>query len=187
MLSKPVNGAWQEVWSNVKLMKLLGESLTNVHVSSPTAWGEKTNIQTMHDNGQIIYTASVSCNNPTISFDYWGYVYYYAKRDGYDRFLPVGSLYAYGIKSDGKSEQVLLHENINTYGIASNEMLSKSYTFTNGDYQQIGFKVQFINQEEYLTADNATDIIYHFAIKNFKIDNQKYITDVADDFSQGTV
>lgn len=183
VVNKPVNGAWQEVWSNVKLMKLLGENIANIHTLAAETWGETSDIWVMHTDGYIIYTASGVWNNPTIIFDYWGYCYYY---HGWDYFIDVGSVYAYGIKMDGRYEEVLLHENINTKGIDSTP-LSASYTFTNGDYQQIGFKVKFTNHEEYLTANNASDINYHFAIKNIKIDNQKYITDAAEDLEQGTV
>jgi hypothetical protein len=142
----------------------------------------------MHDDGSLVYlTEQGSWNNPTIKFDYWGYCYYRYVGSGYDHFLNIGDLYAYGIKSDGTVDKVLIDENVQTQGSDISRMLSISYTFTGGDYQRVGFRIEFSDHSDILTEIDAYDINYHFAIKSILINNRKYITDASEDLEQGTI
>ena len=93
VVEKYVNGAWQEVWSNVKLLSLKAETVDNCRVTSPTEWGEWTNMWAMDEDGYVIYTVKGNFNNPKIVFNYQGYYYY--RESGYDRFDTVGSLSAF--------------------------------------------------------------------------------------------
>lgn len=171
------NGAETEVWANTKRLDLIEKTVSTGSVSSPDAWGGSTSMTSLNDGGVVTYAADGDFYDPTFSCSYGGWFFYEASDGG--RFAAAGDLYAYGVKADGTVESVLIASGINTTGAAGTP--SVSYTFTGGAYKKIGFRFDWNNWN----VPAASIPIYSFSISDILIDNQKYITDSADDFDYG--
>jgi hypothetical protein len=176
---KPKNGAWQEVWSKIKLLSLKNETVENCKVTSPTEFGGYTEMYAMNEDGYVIYTAKGDFNNPSFNFEYKGYCSYLGNASVL--YNAVGSMYLYGIKADGSAEETLILEDINF----TDTTIERGYyaKFSGGDYTEVGFKFVWKSWDFSIT-DGVT---YYFAIRDILIDGNEYITDISDDFEQGTV
>lgn len=169
------NGAEIEIWSNTKLLDLILNTTTTGSAESPGEWGNKTVFTALNDNGAITYATEGTWDNPTITLDYHGFCYFFTN-DGELRTTNAGTLYAYGVKADG-TEEVVNAVTVNTFDEGG--ALSYSYTFTGGAYTKIGFRIVWANW------NISNDPSYSIEISNILIDNQKYITDPADDYDRG--
>ena len=167
---KVKNGAEEEVWSNTKLLDLVSRTTTTGKVTSPAKWGGVTVLTALNDSGLVRYAASGEWHNPTITLDYHGFFYRILSSGIQTNY--AGTLYAYGMKANGMTE-VQKATTINTYSAGTAQPFS--YTFTGGDYVQVGFQIAWSNW-------NVADGDYAVEISNILIDGQKYITDPNDDY-----
>lgn len=172
---KVVSGAEEEVWANTKLLDRIEKTTTTGKVVSPGAWGNKTTMTSLNDSGYVTYADEGTWYNPTIEMDYHGFMFYYTT-SGEFRTASAGTLYAYGVRSDGTVETVG-EIAVNTFDEGTAQAFS--YTFTGGNYTKVGFRFTWQNWN----VTNSPS--YALELSNILIDGQKYITDSADDYNYG--
>ena len=169
------DGAEEEVWASLKKLDLINSTMASGSVTSPSAWGEETNISPNNGGGLVAYTTKGNWNNPTVEFEFDGF-YAYENSSGNILTASAGHLYAYGVRSDGTVDKIG-GVTVDTYD--SGEAQTFSQTFSAGDYVEVGFQ---FTSATYGSIDADKFRMQHVNIRNILIDGVKYITDSADDF-----
>lgn len=135
------NGAEEEVWSAIKWMKELNNTLTVAETQyahstqhdykawSVAGWDES-------DGGTVTYYLEGDFTNPTLSFEYEGWCNY-ESTSGADRYASAGKIERYLRTKSGSESYYTIVSSVNTV-----DTDSQSYsTQLQGEYDRVGIRI----------------------------------------------
>lgn len=160
------DGAWQEVWSAELVFRLIANTITTGGGGGSSWEAGYTFLTTETDGGTATFAVEKEFTNPTLSFVYELFCNY----DG--NMVPGGSIYAYGVKSDGTEDVV----EVVSSKLAETEE-SATYTFTGGAYSKVGFRFKYANWGD------ISPVTYVGTVSQVMIDGKKCRFDPADNFN----
>lgn len=163
---RKIDGAWQEVWSAELVLRLTANTITTGGGGGSSWEAGYTFLTTETDGGAATFAVEKEFTNPTLSFVYELFCNY----DG--NMVPGGSIYAYGVKSDGLEDVV----EVVSSKLAETEE-SATYTFTGGAYSKVGFRFKYANWGD------ISPVTYVGTVSQVMIDGKKCRFDPADNFN----
>lgn len=171
---RKIDGAWQEVWSASKMMRMLSRTLTTgtfgcgVQQSSHNAGKQGVSyMSNKNQSGEVIFVIDGEFTNPVMTLMHSNWFWHAT-----NQMQVVGAyLYAYGIKSNGTVEQVQISSSL------TDPAKQFSHTFNGGTYKSVGFRVQPSNFG--VTSFEPT---YYFDVYDVVIAGKKCTFDPANSY-----
>lgn len=162
------NGAEEEVWSAIKWMKELANTMSiawvgygHASMHDSTMWCVYVDNGT--DGGYVTYYLEGDFKNPTVSFDWHGY-FNYETSSGEIRYASAGSISLYTRTKSGTTNYPPAVSDVGTSRGSDEGTFS---TTLSGEFDRIGFKID-------LNSWNSTRYpCYSIDIWNFLIDGKE--------------
>ena len=166
------NGAEENVWSSIKYMKELSNTLKTAYAMYATASWHDYRIWSVggrnkNDGGTVTYYLEGDFTDPTISFIYDGW-YNYMTTSGSDRYASAGSIDMYYRTTAGTEQYLGGVSSVNTS--SSEEQTYSMQLF--GNYNRIGYRIDLAS---WSGGDSGSYLDYFIDIWNFRIDGKECI------------
>lgn len=164
------NGAEEEVWSAIKWMKQLGNTLKVAEADYAHASWHDYEIWSVfgmdkNDGGTVTYYLEGDFTNPTLSFEYDGF-YNYMTSSGTDRYVSAGTIERYLRTKDGTESYYTIASSVNTV-----ETDSQSYSSQlQGEFDRVGIRIDLAS---WSGGDSGSYLSYFIDFWNFRIDGKE--------------
>lgn len=164
------NGAEEEVWSAIKWMKELNNTLKVAETGYGYAsWHDCTlwfvSGFDKNDGGTVTYYLEGDFTNPTLSFEYDGF-YNYTTSSGTDRFASAGKIERYTRTKDGTESYYTIIPSVDT---SENDADPFSQQLQ-GEYDRIGIRIDLAS---WSGGDSGDYLSYDISFWNFRIDGKE--------------
>lgn len=163
------NGAEEEVWSAIKWLKELNNTLTvaecNYFGGSNGYRGWDVGGADENDGGYVTYYLEGDFTNPTLSFEYEGW-YNYESTSGEDRYASAGSIERY-LRTKSGSESY--YEIVSSVDTSDTDSQSFS-TQLQGEYDRVGIRIDL---SSWSGGNSGKYLTYFIDFWNLRIDGKE--------------
>ena len=164
------NGAEEEVWSAMKWMKELANTLTVAEAAYGFSSSHDYQSWTVsgfdkNDGGYVTYYLEGDFTDPTFSFEYDGW-YNYETASGSDRYVSAGKIERYLRTKTGTESYYEIVSSVNTVDTDTQSYSSQ----IQGEYDRVGIRIDLAS---WSGADNGTYLFYDISFWNLRIDGKE--------------
>ena len=168
-VEKYVDSAWQEIWSAMKWMQELENTLKVAGTGYGGSSAHDYEVWYVggtdeNDGGYVTYYLEGDFTDPTLSFEYDGYYNYMT--DTADRYVSAGSISRYLRTKSGTESYTEIISSVNTSDTGSQAYSSQ----INGEYDRVGIKLDF---SSWSGGNNAEYLDYFIEFWNLRIDGKE--------------
>ena len=162
------NDAWEEVWAAIKYMSLLECTFTNAEADYATSTSHDHMVWAIYseknDGGYATYYLEGDFSNPTVSFDWYAFMYYTVS-DGSTHYAAAGDISIYTRTTSGTENYTTAVSQMGSDTTGDSGSYSNRFS---GNFDRVGFKIKLRNW-------GANESYYDISIWNFLIDGTECI------------
>lgn len=162
------NGAEEEVWSAMKWLKMLSNTLKTAEAGYAKASWHDYPIWSVYgfdkdDGGTVTYYLEGDFNRPTMSFEYDGW-YNYITSSGTDRYASAGKIESYKRTKSGVETYTTIISSINT----STSDSQTCNLILDGELDRVGIRIDLASW-----SASGSYLNYNIDFWNFTIDGKQ--------------
>ena len=165
-----VDGAEEEVWSAIKWLKELENTLKVAEADYAYSSSHDYDMWSVfgsdeNDGGTVTYYLEGDFTNPTLSFEYEGW-YNYTTSSGTDRYASAGKIERYTRTKSGTESYYEIVSSVNTIDTDSQSYSSQ----LQGEFDRVGIRIDLAS---WSGGDSGSYLYYDISFWNFRIDGKE--------------